>query len=95
MAHLKLAIDGEVEGQSPEVEREQMSLGVIEAGVRRAETVLHLLDAWRYFGGVETHTTGNISVNVTGDLDVISYWKLKCYVNRVDLDSKNIMIHIN
>lgn len=55
--YLKFAINREVKRESPEVEREQMSLGVVQAGVRRAEAVFHLLYRRRNLRRVETHTT--------------------------------------
>lgn len=61
LAHyLKFAINREIKGESSKVKREQMSLAVIEAGVRCAKAVLHLLDRGRYFRWIEAHATENI-----------------------------------
>lgn len=62
--NLEFTINREVKRQSPEVEREQMALRVVQAGVRGAEAVLYLLDRWRYLGRVETHAAGGKEVGL-------------------------------
>ena len=58
ISYLKFTINRKIEGEPPEVEREQMALRVVEARVRRPEAVLHLLDRRGDLRRVETHATG-------------------------------------
>lgn len=57
-SYLEFAIDREVEWESSKVERKEMALRVVEAGVRRAEAVLDLLDRRRNLRRVKAHAAG-------------------------------------
>ena len=53
--HLKLGLDGKLEGETAEVEQKQVALAVIDARVGRAERLVHLLYRRRHLRGAE-HT---------------------------------------
>lgn len=71
-SYLEFAIDREVEWESSKVERKEMTLRVVEAGMRRAEAVLDLLDRWRNLRRVKAHAAEEKTIHMKNLWDTTS-----------------------